>query len=270
LDNYRAILNTPKEPAPENAQKVGDLREIEFNKVIFQHQTATSPALDGVDFKVKSGETLAFVGPSGSGKTTLVKLLVGLYRPQGGKISYNGIDLNQADLESLRSQIGLVTQDTQLFAGTIRDNLKFVRPEATDEELWAVLNQAAAHSLMQRADKGLSTLIGEGGVKVSGGEKQRLSIARALLRKPALLVFDEATSSLDSITEEQITATIRDLSSNKTKITVLIAHRLSTVMHADKIFVLERGKVAEQGSHAQLVDMKGLYYAMWRQQIGEK
>lgn len=270
LDNYHQILNSPKEPKPEHAKKIGKLTQVEFQKTYFKHQSGTRPALDGVDFKVTSGQTIAFVGPSGSGKTTLVKLLVGLYRPQSGNILYNGISLVDADLESLRNQIGLVTQDTQLFAGTIRDNLKFVKPEATDEELWAVLNQSAAHTLMQRADKGLDTVIGEGGVKVSGGEKQRLSIARALLRKPQLLVFDEATSALDSLTEEQITGTIRELSSNKEQITVLIAHRLSTVLHADRIFVLERGKVAEQGTHQELVDMKGLYYAMWRQQIGEK
>jgi ATP-binding cassette subfamily B protein len=148
--------------------------------------------------------------------------------------------------------------------------LKFVKPDATDEQLWKVLDQVAAHSLMQRADKGLDTLIGEGGVKVSGGEKQRLAIARALLRKPALLVFDEATSSLDSLTEEQVSTTIRQLGQNNHQIKVLIAHRLSTVMFADCIYVLERGRVVEQGRHEELLEKKGLYYAMWRQQIGER
>lgn len=268
LNNFKAVMEAPKEPAPEHPKKIGKLEKIEFNGASFQHLSAGRKALDGVSFQATSGETIAFVGPSGAGKTTLVKLLVGLYRPQSGEVMYNNVNVVDADLDSLRSQIGLVTQDTQLFAGSIRDNLKFVNQEATDEQLWAALKKSAADSLMQRAMQGLDTVIGEGGVKVSGGEKQRLSIARALLRDPKLLVFDEATSSLDSLTEEQITSTIRQLS-DKDQITVLIAHRLSTIMHADRIYVLEKGKIAESGKHKELVDQKGLYYAMWRQQIGE-
>jgi ATP-binding cassette subfamily B protein len=199
-----------------------------------------------------------------------VKLLVGLYRPQAGDIRYDGVSVTEVDLDGLRNRIGLVTQDTQLFSGTIRENLLFVNPTAFDMDCMSVLKMAACESLLARADKGLDTLIGEGGVKVSGGEKQRLSIARALLRRPNLLVFDEATSSLDSLTEEEISETIRDLSSRKDLITILIAHRLSTVLHADRIFVLERGKIVESGRHQELVDLKGLYYAMWRQQIGER
>ncbi len=173
-------------------------------------------------------------------------------------------------MNQLRERIGFVTQDTQLFSGTIRENLLFVHPRATDAECMEVLHQAACQSLLARADKGLDTMIGEGGVKVSGGEKQRLSIARALLRRPDLLVFDEATSSLDSLTEEEITGTIRDISTRKDLITILIAHRLSTIMHADKIFVLEKGHIIESGRHHDLLQLKGLYYAMWRQQIGER
>ena len=270
LANFKNILATPKEPKAEHAQTIGGLKEIKFHNASFRHLTGTQNALDSVDFDAKMGETVAFVGPSGSGKTTLVKLLVGLYRPLSGEVFYNNVELNNADLEELRSQIGLVTQDTQLFSGTIRDNLKFVNPEATDQELLKVLDQVAAQSLMQRAAQGLDTVIGEGGVKVSGGEKQRLSIARALLRHPKLLVFDEATSSLDSLTEEQVTDTIKKLNRMRQQITVLIAHRLSTIMHADRIYVLEKGKIIEQGNHAQLLDQKGLYYAMWRQQIGER
>ena len=270
LTNFKNILSSPKEAVPQNPKSIGRLEKVAFEKVSFKHLTGTSNALTDADFSAAKGETIAFVGPSGSGKTTLVKLLVGLYRPLSGKILYNQVELNEADLEELRSQIGLVTQDTQLFAGTIRDNLKFVKQNATDEELKKVLDQVAAQSLMARADKGLDTLIGEGGVKVSGGEKQRLSIARALLRLPKLLIFDEATSSLDSITEEQVSATIRDLSLKREQITVLIAHRLSTIMHADRIYVLEKGKIVEQGKHQELLDQKGLYSAMWRQQIGEK
>ncbi len=269
LQNFKEIMARPKEPKSPSPQKLGKLNEIGLEGVTFRHISGSRDALSNVSFNATSGQTIAFVGPSGSGKTTLVKLLVGLYIANSGKVLYNNLTADNIDLAELRSQIGLVTQDTQVFAGSIRDNLTFVREGATDEELLLVLKQSAASSLMQRASEGLDTVIGEGGVKRSGGEKQRLSIARALLRNPTLLVFDEATSSLDSLTEQQITDTIKELSQNKNQITVLIAHRLSTVMHADRIYVLEKGKLAESGKHQELVDQKGLYYAMWRQQIGE-
>jgi ATP-binding cassette subfamily B protein len=270
LANFEAILNTPKEPKPISPINVSNIKSLTFNKVSFQHQSANKPALNEISFKTKVGETIAFVGPSGAGKTTLVKLLVGLYRPQTGKILYNDKNFDEIDFEALRERIGFVTQDTQLFSGTIRENLLFVNPNASDTDCLDVLNKAACQSLLARADKGLDTMIGEGGVKVSGGEKQRLSIARALLRNPQLLVFDEATSSLDSLTEEEISETIRTISDGKNLISILIAHRLSTVMHADTIFVLEKGRIVESGSHAKLVKAKGLYYAMWRQQVGEQ
>jgi ATP-binding cassette subfamily B protein len=270
LDNFQEILTTPKEVKPLHPLIVKDIESLTFHSVSFKHQTASNNALDNISFAVKNGETVAFVGPSGSGKSTLVKLLVGLYKPQQGEITYNGISEKNIDLDQLRAQIGFVTQDTQLFSGTIRENLIFVAPNATDAECLDVLNKSACQTLLARADKGLDTMIGEGGVKVSGGEKQRLSIARALLRRPSLLVFDEATSSLDSITEEEISKTIRTISDSKNKITILIAHRLSTIMHADKICVLEKGNIIEQGKHNELLNEKGLYYAMWRQQIGER
>jgi ATP-binding cassette subfamily B protein len=270
LNNFQRILSTPVEVKPTNPVATGIIKELVFEEVSFKHLTATRNALNSISFKVKSGETIAFVGPSGSGKTTLVKLLVGLYPPIFGKIKYNEVDSLKIDLDDLREKIGFVTQDTQLFSGTIRENLLFVRPNATDEECMAVLKQASCDSLLARAAQGLDTIIGEGGVKVSGGEKQRLSIARSLLRKPNILVFDEATSALDSITEEEITKTIRDVSDESDRITILIAHRLSTIMHADNIFVLEKGNIVEEGKHAQLLEEKGLYFAMWRQQIGER
>jgi ATP-binding cassette subfamily B protein len=270
LGNFRKILETPKDPKPAAPHPLTDIETLEFADISFMHQSANTPALTDISFDVKRGETIAFVGPSGAGKTTLVKLLVGLYIPKQGQILYNGVPGDEVDLDRLRERIGLVTQDAQLFSGTIRENLKFVNPHATDAECLDVLHKAAANTLLARADKGLDTVIGEGGVKVSGGEKQRLSIARALLRKPHLLVFDEATSSLDSLTEEEISRTMRDVASSRDVITILIAHRLSTVMHADRIYVLERGKIVEVGQHDDLLEQTGLYYAMWRQQVGER
>ncbi len=270
LNVYEQILAIPKETKPENPTPMHDLRTLAFERVSFQHQSASSPAVSDISFRMERGETIAFVGPSGAGKTTLVKLLVGLYRPRSGEIYYDGIPGDQIDLDGLRARIGFVTQDTQLFSGTIRENLLFVRPSASDDECLDVLRKAACDSLLARAAQGLDTVIGEGGVKVSGGEKQRLSIARALLRHPHLLVFDEATSSLDSLTEEGIVETIRDVATTSGAMTVLIAHRLSTILHADRIYVLERGRIVETGAHQQLLDEKGLYHAMWRQQIGER
>ncbi|MDR3610952.1 MAG: ABC transporter ATP-binding protein [Ignavibacteriaceae bacterium] len=270
LNNFEDILKLPIEVKPVNPVFINNIQTLEFVNVGFKHRSTASRALKGISFETSVGETIAFVGPSGAGKTTLVKLLVGLYSPQEGQILYNGNPGDTIDFDQLREKIGFVTQDTQLFSGTIKENLLYVNPAATDEEIMDVLNQAACQTLLSRADHGLDTMIGEGGVKVSGGEKQRLSIARALLRKPHLLVFDEATSSLDSLTEEEISGTIRAISGNKELIVILIAHRLSTVLHADKIYVLERGEIIESGRHNELLDMKGLYYAMWRQQIGER
>lgn len=270
LNNFHNLMEKKVEPRPDHPHQVGLIEELEFKQVVFKHQTAQYRALDGISFDVKKGETIAFVGPSGSGKSTLVKLLVGLYRPQEGHIYYNKVNGADMNFDELRNQIGFVTQDTQLFAGTIRENLSFVHPEATDADLLEALHKASCDNLLSRAEKGLDTMIGEGGLKLSGGEKQRLSIARALLRHPHLLIFDEATSALDSITEEEITNTIRHISDEKEQITVMIAHRLSTIMHADRIYVLEKGQVVETGNHQSLLNEKGLYYAMWRQQIGER
>jgi ATP-binding cassette subfamily B protein len=270
LNNFDALMKRNAEPKPQSPKRVGTIKELEFINVSFKHQSAQFKALDNISFNVEKGETIAFVGPSGAGKSTLVKLLVGLYRPQEGEILYNGIDGHHMDFDELRNQIGFVTQDTQLFAGTIRENISFVKPDATDEEILDALYKASCQNLLSRAEKGIYTVIGEGGLKLSGGEKQRLSIARSLLRHPRLLIFDEATSSLDSITEEEITSTIKNISKEKEQITVLIAHRLSTIMHADCIYVLERGQIVETGTHHQLLEEKGLYYAMWRQQIGER
>ncbi|MGI8510968.1 MAG: ABC transporter ATP-binding protein [Gemmatimonadaceae bacterium] len=270
MANLETIFATPPDPKPLHPVEVGELATLKFDDVSFQHRSASAPALSNISFETARGDTIAFVGPSGAGKSTLVKLLLGLYQPQDGVIRYDGHPGTDIDLDTLRKRIGLVAQDAQLFSGTIAENLRFVRPDASDADCLRVLHEAAADSLLKRADHGLATVIGEGGVKVSGGERQRLAIARALLRRPYLLVFDEATSALDSITEEEVSRTIRDIATRREAITILIAHRLSTVMHADHIFVLERGRIVESGRHEDLLDQKGLYYAMWRQQVGER
>jgi ATP-binding cassette subfamily B protein len=270
LNNFDRLMKRPVEQRPENSIELGKLESLRFDQVVFRHKTAGYNAIDNISFSIKAGQTIAFVGPSGSGKSTLVKLLVGLYEPVQGSIYFNGINSQQVRYNPLRRQIGFVTQDTQLYAGSIKDNLLFVKPAATDEEIAEALKRASASTLIAKASHGIDTILGESGMKLSGGEKQRLSIARALLRQPQLLIFDEATSALDSLTEEDITDTIREISGNRQQMTILIAHRLSTIMHADVIYVLEKGVISETGSHDELLEQKGLYYSMWRQQVGER
>jgi ATP-binding cassette subfamily B protein len=262
------LLATPSAPKPKNPITVGAIESVDFHQVEFSYNTAEQATIKGVDIKVTAGETVALVGPSGSGKSTLIKLLVGLYQPNNGEVLFNGQDSRNIDFDQLRQRIGLVSQDTQLFAGTFRENLLFVRPEATDEECLEAMKLAAADSLLERGGQGLDTKIGENGIKLSGGEKQRLAIARALLRRPEIIIFDEATSSLDSITEQAITETIRNIEKARPNvITIMVAHRLSTIAHAQKIFVLEKGAVVETGTHESLIKDGGLYAALWRQQI---
>lgn len=271
LEKLDEILKQDKEQHPPDPKPVADIKSIAFKDVSFSYQSGNGDALQDINLTIESGKTVAFVGPSGSGKSTTVKLVVGLYHPTKGRVEFNGIPSTEIDLIALRNRIGLVAQETQLFAGTIRENLLFVRPEATDREAIAALTAASATSLIERGEKGLDTKIGEGGLKLSGGEKQRLAIARALLRNPDILIFDEATSSLDSITEQSITTTIKDIEkTHPDLIRILIAHRLSTIIHADRIYVLEKGKLVEQGTHDELLKTTGLYSALWRQQIASK
>jgi ATP-binding cassette subfamily B protein len=272
LNNMSAILDAPQEQRPLHPVALGPIESVSFREVTFQYPAASEPAVRDVSFQVARGETIAFVGPSGSGKTTLVKLLAGLYPPQSGVVSINNIPLAQIDPDLLRQRIGLVTQDTRLFSGTIRDNLVFVKADASDQDCLDALRQAAVTGLMAHAPNGLDTIIGESGLKVSGGERQRISIARALLRNPELLVFDEATSSLDAITEEEIVQTMKSVSRRHETITVIISHRLSTARHADRIYVLNnvlnKRSIVETGTHADLVNLGGLYFNLWRQQTG--
>lgn len=271
MENLEDILNTKPEEKPANPITVGRLQRIEFKNMGFAYNGGADEAVTDINLKISNGESVAFVGPSGSGKTTLVKLLLGLYRPQKGELLFNGTKASEIDYEDFRKRIGYVSQETQLFAGTIRENLLFVRPEATDEECLEALKHSQALGIIERGGKGLDTKIGEGGIKISGGERQRLAIARALLRNPELIIFDEATSSLDSITEKSITETIKQIAQSfPDLITIMVAHRLSTIAHADRIFVLEKGRMAEQGNHNELLAAKNLYFALWREQAGEK
>lgn len=266
-EKLEEILDMPPQKKPLSSVKMGVLEKISLKKVGFIYKSGDKPSVKNINLEIKGGDTIAFVGPSGSGKTTLVKLLVGLYFPSEGKILINGVESEKIDYDELRKKIGLVSQETQLFAGTIRENLLFVNPRASDEQCLEVLRLASITGILERGGKGLNTRIGEGGLKLSGGERQRLAIARALLRDPNLIIFDEATSSLDSLTEKEITETIHRITRARPKlIFILIAHRLSTVVHADRIYVLERGKIVESGAHNVLLKRKGLYYALWREQ----
>ena len=270
LQSFDRLMQTPIEKRPDEPVEIAEIERLRFDDVVFRYRGAVENAIDHVSFEARLGDTIAFVGPSGCGKSTLVKLLVGLYTPSGGVVSVDDVPINELRFNRVRRQIGFVTQDTQLFSGTIRENLQLVKPDATDAEMLDVLRRASAGGLLERSGQGLDTRVGEGGLRVSGGERQRLSIARALLREPRLFIFDEATSSLDSITEREITAAMREVSHSREHMVILIAHRLSTIAHADTIYVLERGRIVETGSHDALVEARGLYYAMWRQQVGER
>ncbi len=270
MEKLEEILEIKPEKKPANPVTLGPLADIKFDKVGFGYGNDKIRALADISLEIKQGETVALAGYSGSGKTTMVKLLVGLYHPSAGKILLNGVDASEVAYDALRRRIGYVSQDTQLFAGTIRDNLLFVNPDATDNDCWEALRAAAVDRVANRGGQGLDTRIGEGGLKLSGGERQRLAIARALLRNPELIIFDEATSSLDSITERSITDTIKEIAKTRPNlITVMVAHRLSTIAHADRIYVLQKGKIVESGSHSELLKNRdGLYAALWKEQSG--
>lgn len=267
MEKLQEILDTKSQDKPKNPIKIGEIDSIKFDNIKFSYTEGREPSVENISLNISKGQTVAFVGPSGAGKTTIVKLLLGLYEPLDGKILLSDIDTKKIDYDEIRRRIGYVSQDTQLFAGTIRENLLFVNPDATDEECILALKNSSAMPIIEREGKGLDSKIGEGGIRISGGEKQRLAIARALLRKPDLIIFDEATSSLDSITEKEITKTIKNIVKiHPNLITVMIAHRLSTISHSDKIFVMEKGKLSEEGKHQELLEKRGLYAALWREQ----
>ena len=263
------IMKQQPEAPDEHLKVIEHVNSLKLQDVSFSYN-ADKEIISDFSAQRSSGQTIAFVGPSWSGKSTILKLICGLYLPTHGTIAINDIPTTDINLTALKHKIGIVSQDAQLFSGTIRENLLFVAPEATDDDIRLVLKQASLESYIAELELGLDTMIGEGWVKLSWGQRQRLAIARALLRNPQILIFDEATSALDSLVEKEIADTIQSISQSRPDLmTVIVAHRLSTVMHADSIYVLEHGKIIEQGHHDHLLTLHGLYAAMWRQQIGE-
>jgi ATP-binding cassette subfamily B protein len=221
--------------------------------------------LDDVSFVANPGELVALVGPSGAGKTTTTYLIPRLYDVDGGRVMIDGIDVRGIKLESLGRLIGFVTQETYLFHSTIRENLLFARPDATDAELDAATRAAAIHERIAELPDGLDTVVGERGYKLSGGEKQRIAIARVLLKDPRILILDEATSSLDTVSERLIQAALARLTEGRT--TIAIAHRLSTILRADRILVFEKGRIVERGTHRELIERGGLYARLYHEQF---
>ena len=240
--------------------------EVEFRNVSFRYEPER-PILKDVNFTLGKGKCIAIVGPSGSGKSTLINLIPRLYDVEGGAVYFDGVDVRRLDLEFLRRNIGIVSQETYLFNGTIRENLLYAKPDATEEELIDACKQANIYEFIQNQEAGLDTMVGNRGLKLSGGEKQRISIARILLKDPALMIFDEATSALDSISEQKIQEAIEPLIQSRTSI--LIAHRLSTILAADEILVIKDGVIAERGKHSELVGLGGVYTQLYETQFSK-
>jgi ATP-binding cassette subfamily B protein len=239
---------------------------IRFEKVTFRyHPESEINVLENLSFEVKAGQTVALVGRSGSGKTTISKLILGLYPTTDGRILIDGQDINSILLRSLRSQIGVVDQDTFLFGGTVRENIGTGQPSANLEEIIEAARQAGADSFIKKLPMGYETKIGEGGGMLSGGQRQRIAIARALLGNPQLLIFDEATSHLDAESERIIQKNLTNIRKNRT--TIIIAHRLSTVRNADLILVLDKGVLVEKGTHEELMAKRGQYFYLNHQQL---
>ena len=255
----------PEDDGDENKEKLTKLAGVvSFKKVTFSYDSQ-QPTLEDISFNVRSGEKIAIVGPTGAGKSTLVNLLIRLYQPKSGRIIYDGKNAEQLNLRSIRERIGIVSQEIFLFDDTIINNIRYGKPEVIEKEVFAVSKLAHAHEFITELGDGYQTKVGERGVKLSIGQKQRISIARALLKDPDILIFDEPTSALDALTEKALKETLFEKSNGKT--TFIIAHRLSTVTSADKIIVLNKGKIEQMGRHEELIRRDGLYRSMCEEQL---
>jgi ATP-binding cassette subfamily B protein len=251
---------------PDSKELNDSIKSIEFNNVHFTYPETETAVLNGISFNLNRGDFLGIMGHTGAGKSTILKLLLRFYEPNKGEILINGENINSYTLESIRNQLGFVSQDPFLFYGTIHDNVVYAR-ESTDEEVKHALDLAGATDFVNSQEQGLETKVGGRGVKLSGGQKARISLARALLKNPSLLILDEASSALDAETEKRIQQNLLDSGSGRT--TVAVAHRLSTIRNANEILSLVDGVVVERGTHVELIESKGVYQSQWQIQTGE-
>jgi ATP-binding cassette subfamily B protein len=261
LDIPVEIDNAPDAVIPDRVEG-----NVVFDHVYFGYEKGR-PVLKDVSFELMAGHSIAIVGPSGSGKSTIINLIPRLYDVDAGTVTFDGIDVRKLDLGFLRAQVGVVSQETYLFNGTIRENLLYAKADATEAEMEAALKKANIWDFVQAQPKGLDAMVGNRGLKLSGGEKQRLSIARVLLKDPTIFIFDEATSALDSISEQRIQEAIDPIIRSHTSI--LIAHRLSTILAADEILVVKDGSIVERGAHHELVNLGGVYSELYETQFSK-
>ena len=264
FERFEEIMETSPDivDSPNAKDRVVTKGDVDYKDVSFSYSDGEEEiVIDNLNLHIPGGKKIALVGESGAGKTTTVSLLARFYERSGGSITIDGIDINSVTQESLHRSIGFVQQNIFLFHASIRENLRYGKPNASDDELWLALEKANLSDFVRSLPDGLDTQVGEHGTRLSGGQKQRLSIARVFLKNPPILVFDEATSSLDTESETLISSAFNTLSKGRTSI--IIAHRLSTVIDSDMIFVLDKGRVVESGTHEELINKKGLYYKLY-------